>query len=197
MKKIKLIGTIIKNLFLILWHEAKKLWRKKAGKIIVSLLVVLILGFGGYKIWRNYHPNPNDPNLSLAAAARIGTVTTHKILVQIENRNCPAAIASGCYQRGDIVLIKPGDFQFSDAEKEGFLILRMQLTDKQAEVLVQSIQKQAKNQPKEKTPGGQPMMDTVAMRKYSVDLKKIGIADNDRKGREEDTVYKWDIVREK
>jgi len=43
------------------------------------------------------------------------------------------------------VLIKDGGFEFSDAEKEGFLILHMDLTDKQAEVLVQSLQQKAKS----------------------------------------------------
>jgi hypothetical protein len=121
-------------------------------------------------------------------------------MVQIENRNCPPEIASGCYQRGDIVLIKDGGFEFSDAEKTGFLILRMDLTDKQAEVLVQSLQQKAKNQPASsagKAPGGQPAMDQLKMRKYAVDLKKIGIDDNITSGKEANTVYKWDIVNEK
>jgi hypothetical protein len=169
--------------------------RRRKWTIIV--IIILVVFGGGYKAWRYYHPKADDQNLSLAQAAKIGTVTTHKLMVQIENRNCPPEIASGCYERGDIVLIKDGGFEFSDAEKEGFLILHMDLTDKQAEVLVQSLQQKAKEQPKEKTPNGQPAMDQLKMRKYAVDLGKIGIGNDDQKGREVDTVYKWDIIKEK
>lgn len=198
MKIIKLIPTIIKNFFLIIFYEIRKFFRRsKWVRRMLVILVVAVLAYVGWRVWYYYHPNPNDPNLSLTQAAQIGQVTTHKLLVQIENKNCPPSIANGCFERGDIVLIKPADFQFSDAEKEGFLILHMDITDKQAEVLIESLQQKAQNQPKSKTPNGQPVMDTLKIRKYAVDLKKIGIADNDQSGREVDTVYKWDVVKEK
>jgi hypothetical protein len=136
-------------------------------------------------------------NLSLSQAARIGQVTTHKLMVQIENRNCPPEIASGCYERGDIVLIKPSDFEFSDAEKTSFLILNMDITDNQAEVLVKSLEQKAKVQPKEKSPDGRPQMDQLKIRKYTVDLKKISLGDDITAGKVIDAIYKWDIVREK
>ena len=172
-------------------------------KWTIRLLIVLVIAGGGYKVWQYYHPGANDQNLSLSQAAKIGQVTTHKLMVQIENRNCPPEIASGCYERGDIVLIKPGDFEFSDAEKTGFLILPMDLTDKQAEVLVQSLQQKAKTQPAspaggpKDNPGGQPQMEQLKMRKYAVDLKKIGIGDDVGSGKVVETVYKWDVVKEK
>ena len=200
MKTLKLIGRIIKNLFLILIEEITKLFaiRKRRKWAVLAVIVLLIVG-GGYQIRKYYHPDPNDPNLSLTQAARIGQVTTHKLLVQIENRNCPPEIANGCYQRGDIVLIKGGDFQFSDAEKSGFLILRMDLTDKQADVLVKSLEQKSANQPKPASGERNmpPVMDMLAIRKYTVDLKKIGIADDMINGKEVDTIYKWDVVKEK
>lgn len=201
MKTLKLIITIIKNLFLITYDESRKLLRKsKVARWIFALVIIFLLIGGGYKVWRYYRPDPNDPNLSLAQAAKIGQVTTHLLLVQIENRNCPPAIANGCYERGDIILIKPADFQFSDAEKAGFLILKMDLTDKQAEVLVQSLQQKAKNQPAlsaGKTSGGQPLMDQLKIRKYTIDLQKIDIGPDMTAGRVVNAVYKWDIVKEK
>lgn len=198
MKYLKLAATILKNLFLILIYEIKKIIiipkrRKIAGVVI---LVGLVIG-GGYKTWRYIHPRETDQNLSLWQAARVGQATTHFLMVQIENKNCPPEIASGCYERGDIVLIKPSDFQFSDGEKESFLILKMDITDAQADVLVRSLEQKSKVQPKEKTPDGRPTMDQLKIRRYAVDLAKIGISSNDTKGRVADTVYKWDIVKKK
>lgn len=186
---LKLIPVIIKNLSLMIWENKISRW-------ILIILIVAGVGFGGYKIF--FGPlDPNDPNLSLSDAAKIGEVTTHKLMVQIENRQCPTEIASGCYERGDIVLIKNGDFEFSDAEKTGFLILKMDLTDKQAEVLVRSLEQKAKNQPKEKSPDGRVQMEQLKMRRYGVDLKKISIEDSVTSGKVVDAVYKWDIVKEK
>jgi hypothetical protein len=194
MKALKLIPTIIKNFFLIIYDETKKLMRRsKIFKWAFWVVLILLLAGGGYKIWRYYRPNPNDPNLSLSQAAKIGQVTTHKLMVEIENPKCSPAMASGCYERGDIVLIKPGDWEFSDAEKTGFLILHMDLTDKQAEVLVRSLDKNTN----QKGPNGEPQAQQLKMRRYAVDLQKIGIADNDQNGREVDTIYKWDVVKEK
>jgi hypothetical protein len=195
MKTLKLILTIIKNLFLIIIEEIIKIFTiPKRRKWAVIIIIILILTGGGYKIWKYYRPDPNDPNISLAQAAKIGEVTTHKLLVEIENPKCPPAIANGCYERGDIVLIKPGDFEFSDAEKEGFLILRMDLTEKQSELLVRSLDKGGGG----KGPDGQPNTQQLKMRRCGVDLSKIGIGNDDQKGREvEGRVYKWDIISEK
>jgi len=193
-KGLKRIPASLKRAFQIFAGKTKKIFtvprRRKWGLIAI---IILVLAGGGYKTWRYYHPNPNDPNLSLSQAARIGQVTTHKLMVQIENRNCPPAMASGCYERGDIVLIKPGDWQFSAAEKTGFLILHMDLTDKQAEALVRSLDKNTN----QKGPNGQPQMEQLKMRRYAVDLQKIGIGPDIVSGREVDTVYNWDMVKEK
>ncbi|HLN18805.1 MAG TPA: hypothetical protein VK255_01380 [Patescibacteria group bacterium] len=198
MKYPKLILTIIKNLFLILVEAVRDLIVKIGIKKFAAVVIlVLVLGFGGYKMWQYFRPDPNDSNLSLAQAAKIGEVTTHKLMVMIEKRNCPSEIASGCYERGDIVLIKPADFEFSDGEKESFLILNMDITDKQAEVLVRSLEQKAKVQPKEKSPDGRPQMEQLKIRKYAVDLKKIGIGDDVTSGKEAGEIYKWDVVKEK
>lgn len=162
---------------------------------IASIVTIVAIIFG----WRWYQKNARE-NPSLSQAAKMGEMTTHKLMVQIENKNCPPEMASGCYERGDIVLIKEGAWEFSSAEKEGFLILHMDITDKQAMVLVRSIEEKSKNQPpKDKEIKDMPeAMETVKMRKYAVDFKKIGISPDDQKGREiADKVYKWDVVKEK
>jgi hypothetical protein len=164
-------------------------------KPLIISLTVAVLVVGGIFGWKKYRAwRMNDQNISLADAAKVGEMATHKLMVQIENKNCPLELQSGCYERGDIVLIKDGQWEFSDAEKSGFLILHMDITDKQTEVLVRSIEKTSGKKSKE----GEPNMETVKMRKYAVDFQKIGIAGDDEKGREMgDKTWKWDVVKEK
>lgn len=147
-KTLRLLPVILKNFFPVVLGDLKDfLKRSRLARWVLAILILLILSFSGYRIWKYYHYDPDSPDLTLAQAGRIGEVTTHKLLVQIENRPCPGS-DSGCYERGDIVLVKPGDWEFSDGEKEGFLILHMDITDKQAEVLVRSIEKKVASAPK-------------------------------------------------
>lgn len=196
-----MIFNIIKNFFPVLFEEIRDLLRSsRKARWIFGILIILVLAFGGYKVWKNFYPDPNSQNLTLSQAGRIGEVTTHKLMVQIENKNCHPQMQNGCYERGDIVLIKDGAWEFSGAEKDGFLILHMDLTEKQAEILVRSLEEKSKVQPpKDKELKDAPeTMETLKMRKYAVELSKIGIGPDDQKGRENnDTIYKWDIVKEK
>ena len=200
-KKLKLIPTILKNFFPVVFGEIRDLLkRSRKARWILGIIIIFSLGFGGYKAWKYYRPNPDDRDLSLSQAGRIGEMTTHKLMVQIENKNCPPQMQSGCYERGDIVLIKDGQWEFSGAEKEGFLILHMDLTEKQAEILVQSIEKKSDIQPPadKNAKDVLPEMETLKMRKYTVNLQKISISPDDQKGREiGDKIYKWDVVKEK
>lgn len=184
--------VIVKKFFLIVIRGIKKLWGKStAAKWLMSIILILLTTGGSYGIWKYYH---RDDEISLSQAARIGEVTTHKLMVQIENPKGNAADAGGRYERGDIILIKPGDFSFSDAEKESFLILHMDLTDKQAEVLVRALEKKTKL--KDET--GRRITEETKRRKYSIDLNKVDIGNEAQKGREMDgMVYTWDVIDEK
>lgn len=197
MKYIKLVLTIIKNFFLIIFYEGKKLFRKYPWAAWAALVMVLVGvvwgGVIGYKKYQRHRAIYGD-DVSLSRAAKIGEATTQKLMVQIENPKGNPEDVKGRYQRGDIVLIKPGNFEFSEAEKTGFLILHMDLTEKQAEILVKS--KQADTGKDD--PGGRPQLENLARRRYAVDLGKVGISGNDQGGREiTDKIYTWDILFEK
>ena len=159
------------------------------NKIIIIGGVVLLLLLGLFFIMRDSGPvDPYDDGMTLKKAAKIGEKVTHKLLVQIE-----ASRGEGRYDRGDVVLTASSSKQFSPAEKSGFLIIKMDLTPTQAEILTRSLDKVSK----ELDPDGMPIRETLKRRKYAVDLDKIGIADDDFKGRELNEIYKWDILFEK
>jgi hypothetical protein len=167
----------------------------KKTKIIGAIILILILAGGVFYFLKNKRASgPKDEKITLEQAAQIGEKTTHKLLVQIEEPKGRPEDLKGRYERGDIVLIAPGDKEFSEAEVSGFLIIKMDLTEKQAEMLVRS----KETETGEKDESGQPMTEQLKRRKYSVDLGKAGIAPDDFAGREiSGRIFKWDIVSEK
>lgn len=92
----------------------------------------------------------------------------------------------------------PGDHQFSTAEKEGMLIVKMDLTPAQTEVLTRAKEEEKTFWGEMKGRNEKEAPKQLKKRKYAVDLSKIGISEGDEKGREiEDRIFKWDIVLEK
>jgi hypothetical protein len=168
--------------------KASRYYTKK-NLLLASVALVILFG-SVYGIYRYRQWLYRDENLTLSRAAKVGEVTTHKLMVQIEEPRS----AQGRYERGDIVMATPGDKEFSEAEKGGFLILRMDITEKQAEILMRSLMEKTG----EKDELGKPIESMAKRRKHAIDLSEIGIAADDFRGREmTDKIWKWDIVIEK
>ena len=170
---------------------------KKTKKVLIITAIAVIVIGGGFLLWKKSSQPIDNNKLTLKQAAKMGEVTTQKLLVQIERPKGSPENLKGRYERGDIVLVASADKQFSEAEKTGFLILKMDLTPKQAEILTLSLTKgNAQTVQKDKTK--QAMPESLKRRKFYVDLSAVGIADNDEQGREiGKQIYKWDILREK
>jgi len=194
----KLIPVIAKNLFLMAREGIISLYKKPGWRISAVIVVVIIVigGVFGYRAWQRDRMIPALDKLSLAQAAKMGTKTTDELLIQIENSKCDPAMSSTCYQRGDVVLTVEGEKQWSEAETEGFLIIKMDLTPTEAQLLTHPLETlSAKQNP---GPGGQPNFDQKQLRRFAVDLSKIGIAPDDQSGRLiSDKVFTSDILIEK
>lgn len=163
-------------------------------KLIIAAIILAAAGLATFTFFKLKNKDKPLDKMTLEQAAKMGESATRKLMIQIESPKGKAEDAAGMYERGDIILIMPADHQFSTAEKEGMLIVKMDLTEKQVEVMVQSLSKETK----EKDETGKLKEETLKRRKYSADLAKVGIAPEDEKGREiEDKVFNWDIVREK
>lgn len=196
MKKILLPFIIIKNICVIICEEIWSFARKKPKAVIaVILLIFLALGISYYFKGKNGGDSYGDlQKLTLEKAAREGEKTTLQLLIQIEKPKGNSDDASGRHERGDVVLTAPADKEFSIAEKEGFLILKMDLTPKQVEILTLPMEEKINK----KDPEGNPIRETLKRRKFAVDLGKIGISEDDEKGRVlEDKIYTWDILYQK
>lgn len=175
---------------------------KNNKKVYFAAITIIIFFAGSFWLWKN---DQNQKQPTLQEAAEIGEAATHKLMVQIENPKGRAEDLAGRYERGDIVLIFPANHQFSTAEKEGFLILQMDLTPMQAQLLTQSLREQKMDSTSsplkafwQNVINSKEPEKNLKRRKFTVDLAKIGIAPDDQKGREiDDQIFNWDIVTEK
>lgn len=168
--------------------------KKRFALFTLVLLAVLGgIGFGVYEIIK-WAKGPADPyEMSLTDAGKEGEAKTYQLMIKIDR---PKGNASGGYERGDIILSAPEDKEWSLAEKEGFLIVKMKITEAQAGLLTQSKENPAE---REKDPEKRSGAENVPLRRFTVDLAKLGIADDDEKGRViVDKVFEWkETVREK
>ena len=169
--------------------------RAAAFRGVIVIIIIAGIIFGAIKFFKNNSTGDPYDNLTLSEAAKMGEVKTYKLMIQIETPKGSPEDTEGRYERGDIVLILPADHGFSPAEKEGFLIVKMDLTQKQTELLTKSLDEIKK----EKNESGMPIRDTLKRRKFTVDLTKIGIAESNEKGREiAGKTFEWeDVVAEK
>jgi len=145
--------------------------------IIGFVIAVVIVAYN------NHQANP------LIQAGKTGEKATMQVLIQIGNlRGC----TSGCLERGDVVMTADADKEWSIAEKEGFLIIKMDLTPAQDQLLVKPLEKDLG-----KDERGRPKTEQLKRRQYAIDLSKIGIAPDDEKGRVINKTFGWDVVYEK
>jgi len=197
MRFFRLCFIILKNLPRAIFEEIRERVRSFGlGKTILILIILIAAVSGGF--WY-FEKRSKDGDVMLEKAAKAGELTERKMMIQIENPKGNPADIPGRYERGDIVLILSADHQFSDAEKAGFLIVKMKLTGEQAELMVRAKEEDLKKSDRpEDAPKDEPMAKTLKRRRFTADLSKMGIASNDEKGREiEDNVFEWEVVEEK
>jgi len=169
-----------------------KITNKKRFAMFVAGIVVLIAGisFVIYKIVKNYQQTPAIERMSIAEAAKQGERKTVQLLIQIDNSK-----GEGRLERGDVVLAAPEDKQFSIAEHEGFLIIKIRLTESEQQLLALSL-----NEQKGIFASEEDRMNAkqIKRRKFAVDLAKVGIRSDETRGKViSDKVFEDDILVEK
>jgi len=168
-----------------------KIVDKKRFAMFVGV-VVLILAAIAFSVWffffKKVDPYEQLQSMTMKEAAAIGEKKTMKMLVQINN---PSGEETS--QRGDVLMTAPEDRQFSIAEEQGFLIVKIALTDKQAELLALPKEKKKKD-----IKEGEPKYEQILQRKFYVDLEKIGISKDEIRGKViDDKIFESDILKEK
>lgn len=165
---------------------------KKRFALFIIVIIAIIGGivYGGYRIYKHYKTTPAIEKMSLKDAAKIGEKKTVQLLLQITPTS-----NDGQLERGDVLLSAPEDKQFSIAEQEGFLIIKVRLTEEEQNLLNLSLNEKKGIFASEEE---RQSAKTLKMRKFTVDLKKIGIPDDQTIGKViSDKVFEDDIFVEK
>lgn len=165
--------------------------KKRFAMFVLGAAVVAGgIGFAAYKVVKNYRQTPAIERMSINEAAKIGEKKTVQLLVQI----APAK-SEGRLERGDVVLSAPEDKQFSIAEKEGFLIIKIRLTESEEQLMALALNEQKGIFANEEDRAGAKQLKR---RKFSVDLSKIGIGADETRGKViADKVFEDDVLLQK
>lgn len=155
---------------------------KKRFALFVLGVVFLISGivFGAYEAYKFFSREKTVSEMSFSEAGKNGEKKTYQALIKISK----IGDSSGDdVKRGDIVMTAPEDKEWSVAEKEGFLIIKISLTSDQANLLVQPKEEPAekiRTNPENEEPS---MPKQIAARRFAVDLSKIGISEDEVRGK--------------
>lgn len=161
-----------------------KIENKKRFFLFICCVVAVIMGivFGIYKGWKYYrssHPKAME-EVSFSEAGKNGEKKTYQALIKISKIGDNSG---DDVKRGDIVMTAPEDKEWSIAEKEGFLIIKISLTSDQAILLVQPKEESAEKNKTNLETEEPPMPKQIAARRFAVDLSKIGISEDEVRGK--------------
>lgn len=188
--------------------------KKQIIKITATIIVLAAVILGGFFFWQGQKQKnkkfdrPSYENrfqkMTLEQAAREGEFSEMKLVVQIKNLIGNSDDAKSRLERGDVIVVKPANWNFSATEKKIFLIIKVKLTPTLADLIVQPLINEKGKPPlggffaSKNTKAGPPVQERIKRRKFAVDLSSIGIKDGDEQGREiTDKTFDWTILKQK
>lgn len=171
----------------------------KRNAIILLLAAVLVIA-GYFAFKKFYKPSP---------------IHTYEALIAVRNQFNPDPVEDlrTSLKAGDVLLTLPEGHSWSQTERVSYLILKMRLTEDQAQTLVSPEEKKAvelkpkteeeKKQAEErkKTEGDRDRMETVRARRYRIMIEKLDPNFDPNILLEKqpylDKIYDWNIVEKK
>jgi hypothetical protein len=161
---------------------------------VVFLISALI--FGAYKSYKYFTRTKTFQEISFSDAGKNGEKKTYQVVIKI-NKNTSDSKSEP--QRGDIIMTAPEDKQWSIAEQEGFLIIKINLTPDQAALLIAPKEIPDMKNIKDSKSAKTPAKPIDSSRRFAVDLAKIGISPDEERGKViSDKVFEGqDVIVEK
>lgn len=171
---------------------------KKKAAIVLGALVVLVVGAS--LGWKYLKPQPKKVYEALIA-------------VRSQSNADPVEDAKNSLKAGDVLLLLPEGHKWSETEKVSYLILKMNLTEKEAQTIVSPEEKKAvepkpttdeekkRAEERKKAEGNRQQMETVRARRYRIKLEELdkNFDPNILLERQPylDKIYDWKIVEKK
>jgi len=169
---------------------------KKYLQLAILIIVLASIFYGiywGIKRWTNG-----------------GEIKTYQALVAVydEKNKDPIEDKKSSMKKGYVIGLYPEDHQWSKTEEVSYLILKIKLNEKQVQKIVESIEENVDTKTlseeeqemikKEKKDGNyQEQKNVVSIRRYKINLDKIGFSDPNSllNGQPlKDKVFDWEIV---
>lgn len=134
-------------------------------KIIFSAILLLIIAgiaFGIYKISNK--------------AGKEKQVYEALVMVYDQKTSDPKEDARSSLKKGDVIVIFPEGHNWSETEKNSYLILKIKLTAEESQKLIEPKQKEVENPKKDENKDGMkqmPQMETLLARQYRLKVEKL------------------------
>lgn len=156
----------------------------------VIIFILISICFGIFIAWKKF-------SQETMLGASIGEEKKiYQLLIKTKNSDDNLnSNSSSDAKRGDVLLSADESRQWSDTEKEIFLIIKVRLTKKQNELIFLSKKNEDDFDDTYDRKDKKEIKKVENKKRYVVDLNKIGIADDDYNGRFiEDKVFDWEDI---
>lgn len=166
----------------------------RKNKIILLAIVCLAVVLGGILIFQK-------GGIDLSAKKEQGDQAsgrqTYEAMVVIRDQinPDPEEDRKNSLKRGDVIIVRPEGHEWSGTEYKSYLLVKMELTEKDLEKLLVPLEGEIGKD--EKT--GEAKKETVIARRYKIDLDKIGFAGSQVISGQplKDKVFGEEIIEEK
>ncbi len=117
-----------------------------------------------------------DINKLLQKGKRLGT-KLYDVVIKVGDNTNPSSLDNdrGSYKHGDVVIIKPTGHQWTETEKNSFLIIQLYLRDSELHQLLRPKTRLTGRTDKE----GNWLRETVGRRSEKIDLEKLGLSEKE------------------
>ncbi len=122
------------------------------------------------------------------------------VAVRDQHNSDPEEDKKSSMKKGYVIGVYDDGHNWSETERKSYLILKMRLSEKEKSKLTEPVKVKKKKEEKEKkTEESNPVenMEMVGIRKYKINLEKIGFADPKKLLEEQpfqDKIFDWKIV---
>ncbi len=190
----------------------KSVFASKYVSLRLLIVIFVILTIGGVVFFAIKHFHLKNENVSSSNKTTEEESKqekkTYEVLVAIRNQYNPDPKEDKrvSMKKGYVLGVYNDGHKWSETEKRSYLILKMNLTEKQKNDLVQPIKEKKNSDKKGNEKKGDDKIDIkegeeeniIGIRMYKIDLEKIGFSDPKVLTRGQpfkDKVFDWDIVK--
>lgn len=143
----------------------------KNKKVLIIIAVGSLLLVAGFFLFQKFGKNAGMDGGGESADQKVVKVREVMVVIRDQiNSADPAEDAKYALKRGDVIAAQDAGHEWSQTEYISYLLVKMNISGKQANELLQPLEKDTG----EKSEDGRPKTELVRARKFKIDLDKVG-----------------------